>query len=59
MARILRYQVLVNIIDVGLIPVFYHKDVETAKNVVKACYEGGIRTIEFTNRGDHAIDVFN
>jgi 2-dehydro-3-deoxyphosphogluconate aldolase/(4S)-4-hydroxy-2-oxoglutarate aldolase len=59
MARILRHLVLVNIIEGGLIPVFYHKDVEIAKNVVRACHEGGVRTIEFTNRGDHAIDVFN
>ena len=37
---------------------FYHKDVEVAKNVVKACYDGGVRAFEFTNRGDFAQDVF-
>jgi 2-dehydro-3-deoxyphosphogluconate aldolase / (4S)-4-hydroxy-2-oxoglutarate aldolase len=42
----------------GLVPVFYHKDIEVAKNVVKACYEGGIRAFEFTNRGDFAHEVF-
>ena len=35
-----------------MVPVFYHKDVETAKRVVKACYDGGVRAFEFTNRGD-------
>jgi len=42
-----------------MIPVFYHKDVEVCKNVVKACYDGGIRVFEFTNRGDFAHEVFN
>ena len=42
----------------GMVPVFYHKDAEVAKNVVKACYDGGVRTFEFTNRGDFAHEVF-
>ena len=42
----------------GMVPVFYHKDVQTAKNIVKACYEGGVRVFEFTNRGDFAHEVF-
>ena len=41
-----------------MVPVFYHKDVETAKQVVKACYDGGVRCFEFTNRGDFAHEVF-
>lgn len=41
-----------------LIPVFYHADPGTCKAVVKACYEGGIRVFEFTNRGDRAFDNF-
>ncbi|MCR5573451.1 MAG: bifunctional 4-hydroxy-2-oxoglutarate aldolase/2-dehydro-3-deoxy-phosphogluconate aldolase [Bacteroidaceae bacterium] len=41
-----------------MVPVFYHKDVEIAKQVVKACYDGGVRTFEFTNRGDYAHEVF-
>lgn len=42
----------------GVVPVFYHKNAEVAKKVVKACYEGGVRVFEFTNRGDFAQDVF-
>ena len=42
----------------GIVPVFYHSDVEVAKKVVKACYDGGIRAFEFTNRGDGAYKVF-
>ena len=42
----------------GIVPVFYHSDIEIAKNVLKACYEGGIRAFEFTNRGEFAHEVF-
>ena len=41
-----------------MVPVFYHKDPQTAKQVVKACYEGGVRVFEFANRGDFAQEVF-
>ena len=44
--------------ETGIVPVFYNADVEVSKNVLKACYEGGIRAFEFTNRGDFAQDVF-
>ncbi len=42
----------------GMVPVFYHKDIEVAKQVLKACYIGGVRAFEFTNRGDLAHEVF-
>ena len=42
----------------GVIPVFYHHDVEICKKIVAACYKGGIRVFEFTNRGDFAHEVF-
>ena len=41
-----------------MVPVFYHKDVEIVKKVVKSCYDGGVRVFEFTNRGDFAHEVF-
>lgn len=50
--------VLQKILGTGMVPVFYHKDAEVAKNVVKACYEGGVRAFEFTNRGAFAHEVF-
>jgi len=43
---------------VGVIPVFYNADFVIAKNVICACADGGANVIEFTNRGDHAIEVF-
>lgn len=42
----------------GMIPVFYHADVEIAKAVLDATYKGGIRVFEFTNRGENAFQVF-
>ena len=41
-----------------MVPVYYNQDVATAKQVVKACYDGGVRAFEFTNRGDFAHEVF-
>ena len=58
MARFNKMQVLDAIVSTGMVPVYYNKDVEIAKQVVKACYEGGVRAFEFTNLGDFAHEVF-
>ncbi|MDR1723945.1 MAG: bifunctional 4-hydroxy-2-oxoglutarate aldolase/2-dehydro-3-deoxy-phosphogluconate aldolase [Tannerella sp.] len=58
MARFSKLQVLDAIVSTGMVPVYYNKDVETAKKVVKACSDGGVRAFEFTNRGDFAQEVF-
>ena len=58
MARFPRMQVLNAVFELGLIPVFYHEDLETAKRIVAACAAGGARVVEFTNRGDLAYEVF-
>ena len=58
MARFNKMQVLDAIVSTGMVPVYYNKDVEIAKQVVKACYKGGVRAFEFTNRGDFAHEVF-
>ena len=58
MARFSRLKVLNTMIDTGLVPVFYHQDVETAIKIVMACAAGGARVVEFTNRGDLAYRVF-
>lgn len=41
-----------------LVPVFYHADPETCKQVLQASYDGGVRVFEFTNRGENALEVF-
>ena len=58
MAKFDKLAVMAKIGSTGMVPVFYHKDAEVAKKVIKACYEGGVRAFEFTNRGDFAHDVF-
>ena len=58
MARFDKLAVMAKIGETGMVPVFYHKDAEVAKKVIKACYEGGVRAFEFTNRGDFAQEVF-
>jgi 2-dehydro-3-deoxyphosphogluconate aldolase/(4S)-4-hydroxy-2-oxoglutarate aldolase len=59
MARFARLDVLNEIVKTGLVPVFYHQDLETAKKIVAACAKGGARAVEFTNRGDNAWRVFS
>ena len=59
MARFSRLEVLNETINIGVVPVFYHGDLETAKKIVAACAAGGARVIEFTNRGDNAYRVFS
>ncbi|MEP4597042.1 MAG: bifunctional 4-hydroxy-2-oxoglutarate aldolase/2-dehydro-3-deoxy-phosphogluconate aldolase [Cyclobacteriaceae bacterium] len=58
MARFSRIEVAIAMKETGMVPVFYHKDVELCKGVIKACYDGGVRVFEFTNRGDFAHEVF-
>jgi 2-keto-3-deoxy-6-phosphogluconate aldolase len=59
MAKFTRLQVYQTMENTGMIPVFYHADTAIAKQVLKACYEGGVRAFEFTNRGDFAHEVFS
>lgn len=58
MARFKRLQTLNTIVDNGVVPLYFNSDVDTVKEVVKACYKGGARSFEFTNRGDYAHEVF-
>ena len=53
-----RLPVLTAMIDQGVIPVFYHPDVEVCTKVIQACANGGAKCIEFTNRGEFAAHVF-
>lgn len=58
MAKFDKLAVMQKIGETGMVPVFYHSNAETAKKVIKACYDGGVRAFEFTNRGDFAQEVF-
>ncbi len=50
--------VLQKLIDFPIVPLFYHGDTNLCKQIVKACYDGGVRVFEFTNRGTEALAVF-
>jgi len=59
MAKFLRMDVLNEMVRTGVVPVFYHKDIDVAIKIVEACVAGGSRVVEFTNRGDNAYRVFS
>ena len=58
MARFMRLDVFNSILDVGVVPLFYNADTNTAIELVAALSRGGARVIEFTNRGEMAYPVF-
>jgi 2-dehydro-3-deoxyphosphogluconate aldolase/(4S)-4-hydroxy-2-oxoglutarate aldolase len=58
MAQYTRHQVITEMHNSGMIPLFYDPDIEISKNIVQACYQGGARLLEFTHRGDFAHEVF-
>lgn len=58
MARFTRIQVAQKMAEQGMVPLFYHADIELCKKILTACYKGGARLLEFTNRGDYAHEVF-
>ncbi|SDE26494.1 2-dehydro-3-deoxyphosphogluconate aldolase / (4S)-4-hydroxy-2-oxoglutarate aldolase [Pricia antarctica] len=59
MAQFTRIEVIKIMEETGMVPLFYHPDVELGKKVLKACYDGGSRLLEFTARGDFAFEVFH
>ena len=46
------------ITEQGLIPLYFHPDPGTCIGVMKALYAGGVRVVEFTNRGAEAQENF-
>ncbi len=58
MARFMRLEVTNTLLDLGLVPLFYHGEVDTAIDIITACARGGARVIEFTHRGEQAYPVF-
>lgn len=58
MAQYSRIEVAQVMKDTGLVPLFFNSNIEVSKKVLKACYDGGARLMEFTARGDFALDVF-
>jgi 2-dehydro-3-deoxyphosphogluconate aldolase/(4S)-4-hydroxy-2-oxoglutarate aldolase len=59
MARFDRLTVLNTILADGMVPLFFHSDPQIAIQTAGALNAGGSRILEFTNRGDFAIDAFS
>ena len=54
-----REALLVNQIKAeGILPLYYHDDVTVCEGVLRALYNGGVRSVEFTNRGPKALANF-
>ena len=58
MARFSRLHVLHQLEQIPFVPLFFHQDASVAVEVMRACYAGGVRVFEFTNRGDFAHETF-
>lgn len=58
MARYSRIEVASVMKENGMVPLFFHSDIELSKKILKACYDGGSRLMEFTSRGDFAFEIF-
>lgn len=58
MAQFSRLEVAQVMKETGMVPLFFSNNLELSKNVLKACYDGGARLMEFTARGDFAHEVF-
>jgi len=55
----MRNQEIVDVLErAPIVPLYYHEDPATACSLMDACYLGGARALEFTNRGEHAMRVF-
>jgi 2-dehydro-3-deoxyphosphogluconate aldolase / (4S)-4-hydroxy-2-oxoglutarate aldolase len=46
------------VIEQGILPLYFHPDAEVSLQVLKALYNAGIRVVEYTNRGEIAINNF-
>ncbi len=59
MAQYSRIEVATVMKETGMVPLFYDPDIDLGKKVLKACYDGGARLLEFTARGDFAFEAFS
>ncbi len=53
-----RIDVALKMRETGAIPLYYNPDLEVMKKVISACYRGGMKIFEITNRGDLAHELF-
>ena len=51
-------EVLKVITEQGILPLYFNKDAQTSVDLLRALYKAGIRTVEYTNRGEAALANF-
>lgn len=42
----------------GMLPLYFNKDTQTSIELLQALYSAGVRTVEYTNRGEAALTNF-
>ncbi|ANE49705.1 bifunctional 4-hydroxy-2-oxoglutarate aldolase/2-dehydro-3-deoxy-phosphogluconate aldolase [Flavisolibacter tropicus] len=52
-------QVLQALLNQKLLPLYYHESASTSLAVLRALYKGGVRLVEYTNRGANALSNFS
>lgn len=53
-----RTAILESLKEQAMLPLYYHKDPDVCVALLQHLYKAGVRLIEFTNRGEHALENF-
>jgi 2-dehydro-3-deoxyphosphogluconate aldolase/(4S)-4-hydroxy-2-oxoglutarate aldolase len=53
-----RIDVALRMRETGVVPLYYNPDEKICREVISACYRGGMTIFEFTNRGEFAHELF-
>ena len=46
------------LLDQKVLPLYYHESSEVSIEILRALYGGGVRILEYTNRGEAALENF-
>jgi 2-dehydro-3-deoxyphosphogluconate aldolase/(4S)-4-hydroxy-2-oxoglutarate aldolase len=46
------------LLEQKLLPLYYHESVEVSAAILETIYEAGVRVVEYTSRGENALDNF-
>ncbi|HEX2682639.1 MAG TPA: bifunctional 4-hydroxy-2-oxoglutarate aldolase/2-dehydro-3-deoxy-phosphogluconate aldolase [Ferruginibacter sp.] len=50
--------IIAKIVEQGLLPLFYHQEIAVCIDLLRSLYTAGVRSVEFTNRGEAALANF-
>ncbi|MCE2757605.1 MAG: hypothetical protein LW706_06615 [Chitinophagaceae bacterium] len=51
-------QIIDAITSQGMLPLYFNADEQVSIEILRALYRAGVRTMEFTNRGEEALSNF-